>query len=85
LNEISFQPDSKPIYSPILLPSDVIGGTIQNFTWNPAIPNRFAYLDGNGSVSCFELDQMSKKIKLLGKSNTDNNSSSSKFNRFQSI
>ena len=55
------------------------------FTWNPAIPTRFAYLDGNGSVAVYELDQISKQVKPLGQSNPDGDTSSSNSKRFQSI
>jgi hypothetical protein len=73
------QPDSQPICSPIRLPGDAIGDTIQNFTWNPAIPTRFAYLDGNGLVASYEIDQTSRQIKILGLLNADNDNSSSIF------
>jgi len=59
------------------LPGDMIGDTIQNFAWNPAIPNIFAYIDGHGLVANFEIDQNSKQLKLLGKSDANNDNSSS--------
>ncbi len=74
-----FQADSQPIYPPIRLSSNAIGGTIQNFTWNPAIPTRFATLHGNGIVAVFELDQISRQIKTLGQSNPNEDNSSSIF------
>lgn len=68
--------------SPVRLAGDSINNTIQNFTWNPAIPNIFAYLDGCGSISCFEIDQNAKQLKLLGKSDANDNNSSSIFIEF---
>ncbi len=59
------------------LSKDVIGGTIQNFQWNPAIPNIFAYIDGLGSVSTFEIDINSKQLKVLGRSDANDDYSSS--------
>lgn len=57
-----------------------MGTSILYFAWNPAIPTIFAYMDGHGSVISFEIDQMSKQIKALGKSNPNDDNSSSKFN-----
>lgn len=59
------------------LSNDSIGGGIQNFSWNPAITNMFAYIDANGFVFTYEIDQNSKQIKLLGKCNSNPDFSSS--------
>ncbi|CAF1285973.1 unnamed protein product [Rotaria sordida] len=69
-------PDSTPIGTPINLSNNSIGDTIIHFTWNPAIPNMFAYIDGNGSVSTFEIDQNSKQLKSLGKCDANDDNSS---------
>ncbi|CAF1203308.1 unnamed protein product [Rotaria sp. Silwood1] len=71
-------PESIPICSPIYLSSDSIGNTIQYFTWNPASTNSnmFAYIDGNGSVSTYEIDQNLKQLKILGKCDANDDNSS---------
>ncbi|CAF4969021.1 unnamed protein product, partial [Rotaria socialis] len=58
------------------LPTDHVGGTIQCFAWNPAISSMFAYIDGNGAVSTFDIDQNSKQLKLLGESDANDDNSS---------
>jgi hypothetical protein len=63
------------------LSSDAIGGTIQYFTWNPMVPSTFAYIDGHGLVSSFEIDFNSKQLKSLGQSDANDDNSSSKFIR----
>ncbi|CAF4005943.1 unnamed protein product, partial [Rotaria sp. Silwood1] len=70
--------ESIPICSPIYLSSDSIGNTIQYFTWNPASTNSnmFAYIDGNGSVSTYEIDQNLKQLKILGKCDANDDNSS---------
>lgn len=70
-----------PLCAPMSLSNDTVGGTIQNFSWNPAISNMFAMIDGNGCVSTFELDQTTKQVKILGKSDAAGDKSSSMFKR----
>ncbi|CAF3653683.1 unnamed protein product [Adineta steineri] len=66
-------PNSALICPPIRLPQNAIGDSIQSFAWNPANPIVFAYIDGLGSVSCFEIDKQLKPLgQILG--NGDNSS-----------
>ncbi|CAF1913992.1 unnamed protein product [Rotaria magnacalcarata] len=68
--------DSAPLFSPMYFSADHVGGAIPCFAWNPAISSMFAYIDGNGTVSTFEIDQNSKQLRLLGKSDANDDNSS---------
>ncbi|UJR09670.1 hypothetical protein I4U23_013904 [Adineta vaga] len=65
--------DSSLICPAMRLTRDVIGDSIHNFIWNPAMPNLFAFIDGLGSVSTYSID---KQVTNVGKSIADVNNSS---------
>lgn len=64
---------------PLRLQADAIDDMIHSFAWNPAIPSRFIFLDGRGSVASYEVDPIAKQMKLIGQSQPDGDNSSSIF------
>ena len=57
--------------------NDAAGGCIDYFAWNPVIPNVFAYMDEHGCLLTYRIDQDSTQLRNLGKSNLNDDNSSS--------